>query len=189
MSPAPATDYVLRGHRAKQAGEAFEAWLAAQHRLAEHRGVLAWARAVSPRVRWVGHGAAARAKVVGDACADFLGQLADGRALVVEAKSRRAADGPLYFTEIEPQQREQLDACARHAGVALLALEFREVDGFVLTPRRFVVPWPSVPWRVRKTAQSLALEDLIACGTDWQVRADLYLLPFVERRADAAGRP
>jgi hypothetical protein len=143
--------------------------------MARLAGLLAWCVHVSPKVEWTGRGDAATGRVVGEATADFIGQLRNGRVLVVEAKSRRADDGALYLREVEPQQRSQLDASATAGGLALLAVEFRYGDA--RPPERFVVPWQEVPWRRRSSAGSLVAEDL----TPWSVPGPgrCYLSRFV----------
>lgn len=146
------------GTHARLVGRDFEAWLSVQHRMARLEGVLAHCVHVSPRIEFVRRGKKTVPVVVGDAVADFTGVLCDGRGLVVEAKSRSEGSKLLYKSELEQQQREQLDAYAEHGGVALLAVEFRAATGAV----RAIVPWQRVPWRARRSALAIGVEDVTA---------------------------
>lgn len=163
------------GAIARHAGASFEGWLEVHHREAVRVGLLAWWRHVSPRVMWIGHGAKAQAKVVGEACADYVGQLATtGRALVVEAKSTSHARFAL--AQLEVQQLAHLDACAAGGGLAILAIEFREQgEGTLRILGRYAVPWQSVPWQVLRSARSVGPAEL----APWLVRGPCYLEPLV----------
>jgi hypothetical protein len=171
-------------------GQNFENFLSAQHNGCLLQGILAWWRHVSPKVKWVRRPEkcprckspnwGAHATVVGDACADYVGQLVSGQALTVEAKSYAGRFG---FSELEEHQVKMLDACARNGGLALLALELRpdpkhpECWAREWGPwKRFAVRWDRVPWRVRGAGKSLGVEDL----SGWEMRGQLYLKRFLE---------
>jgi hypothetical protein len=163
---------------AHAAGAQFEGWLEVHHREAVALGLLSWWRHISPRVKWVGLGARARAVVVGEACADYVGQTCSGRSLVIEAKST----GDVRFRRgaIEPQQLAHLDACAAHDGLAILAIEFRAQDGDALRiVGRFAVPWRLVPWRKLRSAESISAADLAG----FEATGRCYLLDVFKRGA------
>jgi len=157
------------GVEARRAGDAFERWVAAQHRAALMAGDLAWIRHVSPAVKWVGSGNKARVIVIGDACADFVGMAKHGRAVVVEAKSRVGRLGKAQLLE---QQVEQLDATAHGGGLALLLVELRHLKEAPAGPR-YAVPWAEVPWSARGGVGHAEL-------APWLVdERDLYLRRFL----------
>src|SRR2546430_7292693 len=78
-------------------GQTFESHLAAQHEACIRAGILAWCRHISPKVKWVTtklncwkcHASRSQmaARVVGEACADYVGQFTTGHAIAEEAKS------------------------------------------------------------------------------------------------------
>ena len=110
--------------------------------------------------------------------ADYTGILFNGHGshLAVEAKKRR---GDLLKSEVKIRQADHLDAVSRAGGLALLLVRFVEgmdhprADGFVT---EHAVRWTEVPWRIRKSAESVAAEDL----APWRVSPEsaCYLEPF-----------
>lgn len=162
------------GAVARWAGDNFEQWNAAQLTMAQHQGIIAWWRHISPRVRWVGRGGKVHPVVTGEAAADYVGQLVGGRAFVIEAKTRRLADGSFYQREVEPQQLAHLQACAQGGGLALLVIEFRTE---ALQLLRYAVPWLETPWQ-KKNVGLFINPDVLA---GWGVEPNgLYLNRFIK---------
>jgi len=175
-------------------GQNFEQHLAVQHEACIREGILAWCRHISPKVKWV-HGRfscwkchASRsqqvAQVVGDACADYVGQFTTGQALTEEAKSYT---GRFQFSDLEKQQVRMLDACALNGGVALLSLELRKDpahperwDSAWGYHRRFCVPWSQVPWRSAGGGKGVGIDEL----EGWEMRGQLYLKRFLPTNGD-----
>lgn len=164
MLPGPNPANQVRGAKAHDAGDAFEAWLATQHAVARRRG-LARVRKVSPAVRWMKIRGVTTAKVVGENGADFVGILRSGRALVAEAK---ASDDPtLGRSAFEDHQVADLDAAAALGALALALVQLR-IDHRL---RRFAAPWP-LRWRERGRGAGVGLEEL----APWEIReGECYL--------------
>lgn len=165
MAPVRSGRRVAGGHAARDAGASFEAWLAAQHRLADATG-LAYVRHVGPPVAFTGAGGR-ELKIVGTGPADFQGVMRGGRALAIEAKSR---EGRLARAEIPPHQQRDLLRVASLGGMALLVVELREHQLVA------AVPWTQVPWRVARTAEAVGADEL----APWRVDSSrCYLERFV----------
>ncbi len=156
----------LRGAKAQQAGEGWEAWLARQHQVARQRGI-ARIRKVSPWVKILKKLGMGRFMVAftGDNGCDYLGPLRGGRTLVAEAK---ASDDPrLGRSAFDQHQLDDLDAAAALGALALALVQLR-VDGRL---RRFAAPWP-LNWRERGNGAGVGLEEL----GPWEIReGELYL--------------
>ena len=170
FAPKKPTARQAVGARSQYIGESFESWCNTQHREAVQQGILAWWRHVSPRVKWIGKGERAQAKIVGDAVADYVMQLCvSGRAVVAEAKATEKER--LVRSAIEPQQFDHLEACVKHGGLGILLGQFT-IDGL---PWRYAAPWP-VPWRERGQGASIGVEEL----QEWQVKSgENYLRRFI----------
>lgn len=138
-----------RGRTAAAVGDRFEDWLTGWHELLVARDRLAWMEHFGPATRMVrGEDGKVAPRIVGVAPPDFLGQIAGGRVIAVEAKSRSARlyrdDPPGPRRGIAKHQQRFLARVAEFGGVALLAVEFRR-EG--LAPLRCVIPWTRVPWQ------------------------------------------
>lgn len=180
-----------QGASAHASGEGWEAWLSTQHALAVTAGLVAWVEKVgAPTQPHLADGRAqfdARGRLVsvvtGTAPTDYLGVLADGRGLVVEAKRRRGRltrdrerpDGSEDRSGIARHQRELLDSAHRVGALALVVVEFERARGAV----RCAVPWGELGARwtsVRGGALSVGPEEL----EDWRLAdGTLYLARFV----------
>lgn len=188
-----------KGRAANDAGRSWESWVAAQHDRALELGLVTRLDHVGPPT--APHVVAGRVTrdrrgrlvvvVVGKAPPDYLGTLADGRSLAIEAKHRRGRlSAPLTDDElarhvedvdaIERHQADYLSDVDRAGGVALVVVGFaRSRD------RRPVEVHVAVPWRVLATRwtsprggrPSVGPEEL----TDWIVDddCDCYLRRFV----------
>ena len=115
-------------------GNAFAAWLDAQHEAALLAG-LACVRRVGPPV--VVGASGKPVAWAGDGPADYQGTLRGGRSVAVEAKSRESR---LSRREIPQHQIDDLDRVASLGGLALLLVEIRAASLIA------AVPWASVPW-------------------------------------------
>jgi hypothetical protein len=164
--------HARQGARAQASGAAWEAWLTAQHQLAEHLGIVHWIRKVGPpsTAHVVGgrvqHDARGRmlAAVTGTALPDYVGVLRGGRALVVEAKRRtgRLHADPAHRDGIAAHQQAILRATSAAGGVALVVVEFVRASG----PTRFAVPWERLEERwtcVRGGPRSVGPTELAGC--------------------------
>ena len=125
------------GAAAHAHGDAFEAWLQAQHQEAVALGIASRITHTGPVVIFTRQG---EPKVVGPGGADYQGTLAGGRSLVIEAKSRA---GRLSRSELPSHQVLDLEACGSVGGCALLVFEYQP------TRTRFAMPWAFVPWSTR----------------------------------------
>lgn len=142
-------DNVVRGRAAKAAGNAFEAFLETQHEIAERLGILAHIEHSEPHSKIVG----GRLMYTSPGTADYFGTLdRSGLSYACEAKSTSAASFPR--SNVEPKQQRHLEAVARAGGLALLLLEFRSMS------RRYALPWLQVPWKVKRTAESVSPDDI-----------------------------
>lgn len=158
------------GRQAKFSGDAWESWVETQHEKAKHLGILAHVTHTQAIAKVI-HGRLTYTKK-GDA--DYVGCLESGlvggnslglaRYLAVEAKSTKDARFPR--NEISSKQQEHLGCVDRAGGLALLLVEFREPSC-----RRFAVIWHSIPWQVKRTAESISADDL----KGWEVVPECYL--------------
>lgn len=140
MSTAPRRprNHAAIGAAAHHRGDAFEAWLDAAHAAALATGALARMRHVGPPHKRIGAG---EVVIVGTGPADYQGQTPDSRAVAMEAKCRA---GNLRLAELPDHQRDDLDACARAGGVAVLVYRWTTPDR--RAQRTFAMPWVQVPW-------------------------------------------
>jgi hypothetical protein len=120
-----------------------------------------------------------RARFIEASGADFSGMLVGGIAFSIEAKStgceKRVAGAyrrPKEFVledRIPDTQRADLEVTARDGGLSLLVLQFRPE----LVPWGiYVIPWPLVPWRMRKVNHSVSMEAV----EPWRLTGDQILL-------------
>ena len=149
-----------QGRAAKRSGDVGEAWAHAELDAAVAAGRLVWWRAVGPRTRHVGSGRDLRLITVGVGPCDVVAMAPGGRTVVAEIKRGSV----LWRSEIErkgrrdpaiaPHQAEQLEACSRGGGIALVAVE--------LAGHRRWLPWEGIPWR---TDGSLRAQDVARITT------------------------
>lgn len=171
---------VVAGRNANASGEAFEAWVEAQHEAAKLTGLLARVDHFGPRVVFVGGG---ECRVVGLAPPDYIGTLRGGRTLAVEAKHRggRLKIGGDDRDAIAPHQVKYLSEVGNAGALALLVVGFTRANG----ETRFAVPW-SVAVKAAKAVKgdgrnaragvlTLGPEDLAG----WEARSPHYLVRFV----------
>lgn len=144
------------GWAAREAGEEFEAYVERHHLEALRLGIVA-----GPVDHNEPHGQIIHGKweMVASGVADYTGVLYNGvgTTLATEAKSRETR---LYRREIEPKQQRHLDTVVRGGGLAFLLAH--------LSGRPHAVPWPLVPWKVLKSAESVEAEDLV----QWVIPSD-----------------
>lgn len=157
---------------ARAAGDAFEAWVEHQHRLARRAGVLAMVNHFGPPVVFTGPG---ECHPVGVAPPDYVGLLRGGRYLVVEAKHRcgRLAIGGSDRDAIAPHQVAYLAAAEAAGALAMVVVSFERAAGVT----RYAVPWSKVVEAARSPrggALSIGPEDV--CG--WEVSEPHYLARF-----------
>jgi len=159
---------------AQAEGAAFEDWVDSQHAYALAAGWLSWVDHYGPAVRHLADGSV---RVVGKAPPDYLGQLAGGRTLLVEAKRRT---GRLELegddrAAIRPHQATRLALAEAGGGAALVLVEFIRADGVT----RCAAPWSAVVAAARSPRggrhRSVGPVELAA----WRVRHSCYLAPWV----------
>jgi hypothetical protein len=152
------------GALAHARGDELEAWLAAQHARALARGLLArMAHVGAPSEPHIVGGKVQRdrrgrvlAALAGVGPADYQGQLAGGRSVAIEAKSRA---GRLRLDEVAEHQRTDLEACAAGRGLAVLVARL----GGVI----HAIPWRDVPWcSPRGGSPSIGAADVSAWRVD-----------------------
>lgn len=150
---------VAAGRAAKAAGDAFEAFLEEHHDRALQRGILAFIQHNQATTNVVG----GRLIYTARGAADYSGVLNNGSATAVAIEAKSTKDSYLPRSAIELKQAEHLDAVAAAGGLALLLVEFRDEDvnsQQYASRDKFAIPWKQVPWKVKKTAESLDREDL-----------------------------
>lgn len=158
---------------AQAEGAAFEDWVDSQHAYALAAGWLSWVDHYGPAVRHLADGSV---RVVGKAPPDYLGQLAGGRTLLVEAK-RRTKRLELEGDDraaIRPHQATRLAEAEAAGAVALVLVEFVRADGVT----RCAAPWSAVVAAARSPRggpRSVGPEDL----APWLAATPCYLAPFV----------
>lgn len=174
------------GRRSKELGDSFELWCATQHEKAMHLGILAHvektqakARVIEGRLRYEKKGIAdyigclEPQDAIDGKCSDDCTATAHriGRYLAVEAKS--TGKDYLPRAEITDLQQAHLDAVAHAGGLALLLVHYRIAHAYSSFPSlsTVAIPWLSVPWKVKKSAESVAAEDVI----EWRVAEPCYL--------------
>ena len=177
---APQDTVARRGGAAARASCAsLESWLAAAHDAMRAAGVADVAKVGPPSEPLrVGHRILYRA--TGAAPPDYLGTLAGGRAVAVEAKRRagrlrrdrwRMVDGRRVEDRdgIEDHQREALALWERMGALALVVVEFRRARATT----RHAVPWGALDaaWVERDGVWSVGPQDLAA----WVVDGPAYL--------------
>ena len=153
---------------AQRLGEDFETgWVARHHEAAFRLGIFA-----GPAEHNEPHGKIVRGQwiMVKPGVADFTAILYNGVGTIyaAEAKSRSAV---LKKSEVSPKQQAHLNAVVRGGGFAFLLARFTEGG-----PREYAVPWLEVPWRVKKSAESVDAEAL----SPWIVPAECecFLDPY-----------
>lgn len=183
-STAEATTARRGGAAARTSGASLEAWLAAAHDAMRAEGVADVAK-VGPPTEPTRIGRRILYRATGAAPPDYLGTLAGGRAVAVEAKRRagrlrrdrwRVVDGRRVEDRdgIEDHQREALAAWERLGAVALVVVEFRRAKATT----RHAVPWAALEaaWVERDGVRSVGPHELAA----WVVDGRAYLARWVE---------
>ena len=150
------------GRTAQAVGAAFEAWIEVQHEKARRLGILAHVTHTYPEAKYIKGVLTYAQKGV----ADYSGTLEGGHATTYVAEAKSTSDKRFPRADIEPKQIEHLDAVARAGGLALLLIEFRINE--VPLRLRHAIPWLEVPWQLRRTAQSVSAEDVVA----WRISGD-----------------
>lgn len=149
----------IRGGQAQAAGSHFEAFIERHHNEGKRLGIIAHVAHNEPRSKVIG----GRLIYESAGVSDYTAVLEQGaRAAAIEAKSRKGTC--LGKSEVEPLQQEHLDAVAHAGGLALLLVEFRSE-----TPpyfNRYAIPWLLVPWKIKRTAESLEQVDI---DVQWRV--------------------
>lgn len=169
MPPRTHAQNVETGRESQRAGKAFEVWIEGQLQKAEWLGILAHHHHNEPRTQYITRNGQKVLEYVEPSVSDFQGVLemmvteTHSRSLALEAKS--TSKDRLLASAISADQRRHLDATARTRNLALLLVEFTKP---LSLPERFCIPWLAVPWKVLRTAQSIALEDL----TPWTIPRD-----------------
>ncbi len=177
-----ASDPAARGALNQAAGRRLEDAIQLGLVIARQQGVVAWWHHTQALFRPVGAG---RFLPVAAGLSDYVGQLRGGLALAIEAKSTE--DGRLYRSAITEAQQQHLAACAAGAGLAVLAVQFRDTPGWPL----YLVPWAEVPWVRKRTADSLTAAGLEVAG--WRASTQDLLGPLLVvcqrcRRFEPRGR-
>ena len=151
------------GRAAKAAGDAWEAFVEAQHEAAKYLGVIVYVQHNEPGTKFVG-GRLLHTKKSGT---DFFGIMADGRAFATECKS---TIGRLMRSDVQPKQVEQLDAVVKVGGEAWLLVEFRiGVEGYI----RCAIPWKVAPWTKLRSADSISPDEM---DPEWYIRPGVCYL-------------
>lgn len=151
-------DNVSIGRSAKAAGDAWERYIEAEHQKAEMLGILAFVEHSEPHAKMIG----GRFQFTSPGTADYVGTL-DRSGLSFCAELKSTYKDHLLKSAVEPKQQRHLEAVARAGGLALLLIEFRRqpLPGVPIALHdRFAVPWLKVPWKVKRTAESVSVEDL-----------------------------
>ena len=177
------------GHRraagaARTSGASLESWLAAEHDAMRATG-LADVVKVGPPSEVTRVGRRILYVATGSAPPDYLGTLAGGRAVVIEAKRRpgrlhrdrrQVVDGVRRECRdgIEDHQREALAAWERLGALALVVVEFRRAAGVT----RHAVPWSALEslWAGDGGARSVGPKELAA----WTIGEGAYLARWAE---------
>lgn len=162
---------VAGGRLAHAAGESLERWLDSQHKAARAMG-LGHIRKVGPPVI-VGRGGKP-IEWAGTGPADYQGVLRGGRAIAIEAKS---VERRLSRADVRLHQQRDLEAVAELGGIALLAVEIRDLQVIA------VVPWRDVPWTQRTrqidgrsvTSHTVGAEEL----APWRLRGGCYVSAYI----------
>lgn len=136
----------LTGRKKQVAGALFEHWVEGQHKIALAKGLLVHVEHSEPHCKVI------NGRLIYTACgvADYFGTLAGGKSLAVEAKSIDSTSFP--YRLIKPKQIKHLDAVANAGGVAVLLVNFAGV--------KCAMEWRQVPWKVKRSAKSIDLEDV-----------------------------
>lgn len=143
-------------------GALFETWVEGQHAIAVAKKILFCVEKTEPHQKIVrGQKIFARPGI-----SDYIGVLHCGRAYAAEAKS--SSTGTLLRSRIRPMQAIWLSKTQEAGGLAVLLVEFTYPKERRL-PDRFAIPWQHVPWRVRRSAESVAPEDL----EPWRIVSNL----------------
>lgn len=145
------------GRKSRDAGKEFEQRVENALRAASQSRLVTWWAHQQPAVTRAG-------KPIGQSGADFALVLRGGLSGAIECKS--VLGDRLARHVIRPEQARHLDTVARSGGLALLAVEFRDVSAGIVSAH--LVPWLSVPWTVARSAES-ATRDALA---EWRMRPD-----------------
>ena len=118
-------------------------------------------------------------RTVAAGVADYTGILYNKVAttLGVEAKCRR---GRLRKDEITPKQQHYLEAVVRGGGLALLLVRLTGANWVF----NAAIPWQSVPWRIKTSAESLGREDI---SSEYVISPDCRC--YLERFCPVRGIP
>ena len=154
----------MSGRKSQKLGADFEAFIDMQHAMAGMRGALAHVVHNMPPSRFVdGKLIYSKAGV-----ADYTGVLYGGLYLAAEAKS--VAPGEcLAKSRISLKQKLHLDRVIQAGGFAYLLVEFRSED---FKHRRYAILWDRVPWKKKRTAESLDEADLVKCESQIRMSTD-----------------
>lgn len=194
---APSNARAAGGRTAKERGDAWEAWITGQHKVAWMMR-LARVRKVGPPIAFTGSGGT-DIIVTGRGPADYQGAIrgerrVPWRPLALEAKSY---EGRLQRHHITPWQHEDLAAVGGDlvGGVALVVIELHDEAGVTLGT--WALPYAELERRWSKTSRakpgragSTDPRDLVvsaSVGPDelagWEITSDCYLTRFAGRGA------
>jgi hypothetical protein len=109
--------------------------------------------------------------------ADYTGCLNNGTATMFAAEAKSTSKLYLPRSAIESKQAAHLDAVAAAGGLAFLLVEFRDENlssQQYASRDKFAIPWKQVPWKVKKSAESLDREELFRSfrerrGPEWWI--------------------
>lgn len=164
----------------KKIGSAFEELIEHKIAVAASVGLVGWYQHNEPGWRKAG-----RQWVPAEQSgADFAGVFTGGLAWGLECKSIAPGERFSLQSMWDPKrkgwkrQKLHLDALADSRCLSLLALEFRrEVDDAI----RYLIPWRSIPWVIKRSAATVGLEELAPLAAFRMRGPDLFAgLVFVE---------
>lgn len=163
MSKNP--DAVEAGALAQHVGSNFETWVEGQHEMAKYLGILAHVVHNEPKTRFI----RGRLEHAAKSVADYTGVLCGAGARTLASETKSTSDERFPKNEVTAEQQTHLDAVASEGGLSILLVEFR----VGVVRHRFAMDWKKAPWRVKRSAEALYLDELLT--TDWQVREPCYL--------------
>lgn len=138
--------------RAVRSGRTGEAVVADLATVARIKGVAHLVKVPTPTAGSPGKGM----RYVARSTVDFVGfRMVGGKHIAIEVKTM-AGSGPFYMHEIEPHQREYLDAVERASGLAFVAVVFGPARRVAL------FPW----WSIQPITGAIAAQDLAANAVD-----------------------
>lgn len=153
------------GALAQAAGSSFEAWIEGQHEDAKRLGILAHVNHNEPKTRFI----RGKLEYAERTVADYTGVLCGTGARTLAAETKSTSDTRFALNDVTAKQQEHLRAVEGEDGLALLVLEFRLGVG----KHRFAIPWSKVPWKKKRSAEAVYLDELIV--SDWRVHPVCYL--------------